>query len=139
MTDAEFRELLLRIDSARNKQDRRAVTKLLRLAAAINEWDYPCVCRIECGYLVQDSNHVGDIQLLLSNSRGTWRVTVRPGQIASLVTIIDPDNAVDDKRENELCGIFQQFGYVYIPHRLLQERYPADERDTWFDRFFDYS
>jgi hypothetical protein len=50
MTDAELRELLAKLELTEPSADGRSVTKLLRLAVALNEWDYPCVSRIECGY-----------------------------------------------------------------------------------------
>ena len=103
---------------------------------ALNEWDYPCVSRIECGYAVQDAGYVGDIELLLSNARGVWRVTIRSSEIGNLVTVIDPDGVVDGKREKELRTLFEKHGYIYVPPGQLRERYRSSEYDTWFDRFF---
>lgn len=139
MTDGEFRELFKKLDAAEPAEDAGSVTKLLRLAAALNEWDYPCVTRIECGYPVQDAPYVGDITLVLSNHRGMWEVTVRPSEIGELVAIIDPHGAIDLKRERELKAIFEDSGYVYVPARLLQERRPGGEGGTWFERFFQWA
>jgi hypothetical protein len=138
MGDSNLRELLSNLDKVEESEDAQSVTKLLRLAVALNEWDYPCVSRIECGYPVQDASYVGDIELLLSNGRGIWKVTVRPSEAGNLVTFIDPDGAVDGKREKELKALFENCGYVYIPPRLLRERYPTAEYETWFDRFFSW-
>ena len=136
MNDDDLRQLLSKLDGAEESEDARSVTKLLRLAVALNEWDYPCVSRIECGFPVQDFAYVGDIELLLSDARGIWKVTVRPSESGSLVTYVDPDGAVDGKREKELKAVFERCGYVYMPPRLLRGRYPGTGYDTWFDRFF---
>ena len=138
MSDHDLRQLLSKLDSEEYPQDAQSVTKLLRLAVALNEWDYPCVSRIECGYSVQDAPYVGDIELLLSDARGIWKVTVRPSESGGLVTFIDPDGAVNGKRETELKAVFQKCGYVYVPPQLLRERYPSAGYDTWFDRFFSW-
>jgi hypothetical protein len=138
MTDGELHELLLKLDTTEPSEDAQSVTKLLRLAVALNDWDYPCVSRIECGYLVQDASYVGDIELLLSDARGVWKVTVRPSEAGSLITFIDPEGAVDGKREKELKTVFDNCGYVYVPARLLRERYRSSEYDTWFGRFFSW-
>ena|SRR5437868_606519 len=136
MRDSDLLELLSDLDKVEQSEDAQSVTKLLRLAVALNEWDYPCVSHIECGYPLQDASYVGDIELLLSNGRGIWQVTVRPSETGNLVTFIDPDGAMDGKREKELKALFENCGYVYIPASLLRERYPTAEYDTWFDRFF---
>jgi hypothetical protein len=134
----DLRELLTKLDSTEPVEDERSVTRLLQLATALNDWDYPCVSHIECGYAVQDANYVGDIKLLLSNRRGVWEVTVRPSNFGNLVTFIDPNGAVDSNRETALKEVFEKCGYVYIPPRLLQERYPGAGHETWFDRFFSW-
>jgi hypothetical protein len=139
MSDAELRALLRQLDRDEPPGETRPVTKLRRLAVALNEWDYPSVSKIECGYLVQDANHVGDIELLLSDQRGVWRVTVRPSEIGDLITVVDPEGTVDDKRERELRSLFERLGYVYVPYALLQEAYPGEDYDTWFGRFFDWA
>ncbi|HEV2296584.1 MAG TPA: hypothetical protein VGR35_22260 [Tepidisphaeraceae bacterium] len=136
MNDNDLRQLLSKLDGAEESEDARSVTKLLRLAVALNEWDYPCVSRIECGFPVQDAAYVGDIELLLSNAHGIWKVTVRPSETGSLVTYVDPDGAVDGKREQELKAVFERCGYVYMPPRLLREGHPRAPYATWFDRFF---
>ncbi len=137
MNDDDLRQLLSKLDGVEESEDERSVTKLLRLAVALNEWDYPCVSRIECGFAVQDFAYIGDIELLLSiPAPGTRKVTVRPSEAGSLVTYIDPDGAVDGKREKELKAGFESCGYVYMPPQLLRERYPGTGYDTWFDRFF---
>jgi hypothetical protein len=138
LSKRDLRQLLVSLDAVHEPAADHAVTSLLRLAAALNEWDYPCVARIECGYSVQDANYVGDIEVLLGNACGTWRATVRPSCFGNLITIIDPENVVDVKREREMWAIFQQFGYTYLPNRLLAERYPGADYDTWFDRFFSW-
>jgi hypothetical protein len=139
MSSSELRRLLASFDGEDEPSEDHGITTLLRLAAALNEWEYPCVVRIECGYIVQDANFVGDIELLLGDARGTWRATVRPSCFGKLITIIDPDKVVDSKRRRAMREIFQQFGYTYIPHRLLAERYPGNGYATWFDRYFSWS
>jgi hypothetical protein len=134
----DLRNLLLKLDQTERSEDAHSVTKLLRLAVALNEWDYPCVSRIECGFPVQDADYVGDIQMLLSNPRGVWEVKVRASETGDLVTFIDPDNAVDGKREQELKTVFESCGYVYIPPQLLQEPCGRPGYATWFDRFFSW-
>jgi hypothetical protein len=136
MSIRELRQLLVSLDAVGEPAGDHSVTLLLRLAAALNEWEYPCVARIECGYLVQDANYVGDIELLLGDSRGTWSATVRPSCFGNMITIIDPDKVVDLKREREMQAIFREFGYTYLPQRLLAERYPGVEYATWLERFF---
>ncbi len=138
MTDNDVLDLLSTLDTTHHAEDPREVTKLLRLAVALNEWDYPCVARIECGYAVQDSRYVGDVELLLSDARGVWKVTVRPSEVGSLVTFLDPDGAVDARREKEMKAIFEVCGYVYAPPRLLREPYSGPRYATWFDRFFSW-
>ena len=138
MSDSELRQLLVDLDYLDEPAEDRSVTTLLRLAAALNEWDYPCVARIECGYSVQDANYVGDIELLLGDARGIWRVTVRPSCFGKLIAIIDPEKAVDREREQQMRSVFDEFGYTYIPDRLLSQRYPGSEYATWFDRYFSW-
>ncbi len=138
MTTEELREYLVRLDRTPYPEEGEAVTKLLRLAVALNSWEYPCVARIECGYAVQDANHVGEIELLVSTARGTHAVKVRASAWGDLVTFMDPDSAINGKREEELRAIFKEQGYVYVPHKLLQEPYPGGHPETWFRRFFDW-
>jgi hypothetical protein len=138
MTTDELRELLLRLDKTGYPQEGEPETKLLRLAVALNTWDYPCVARVECGYMVQDASHVGEIEFLVSTSRGTQFVKVRASAWGDLVTFMDTDGAIDAKREQELRTIFREQGYVYVPHKLLQEEYPGEHLETWFRRFFDW-
>jgi len=136
MSNDDLRALLAKLDTAKPLEDAQSVTKLLKLAVSLNEWDCPCVVRIECGYVVQDAEYVGDIELLLSSPSGLWAVHVRPSHTGSLVTFIDPNGAVDAKRESELKTVFENCGYVYMPPPLLRERYPGSRCATWFDRFF---
>jgi hypothetical protein len=138
MTTNELRELLARLDKTPCPEQGEPVTKLLRLAVALNSWDYPCVARIECGYTVQDASHVGEIELLVSTARGNHCVKLRASAWGDLVTFVDPDAAINAKREEKLRSIFKEQGYVYVPHQLLQERYPGEHPETWFRRFFDW-
>ena len=138
MTTNELRELLVRLDKTPYPEEGQPETKLLRLAVALNTWDYPCVARIECGYVVQDASHVGEIEMLVSTARGTHSVKVRASAWGDLVTFVDPDSAINAKREEELRAIFKEQGYVYVPHKLLQEPYPGGYPETWFRRFFDW-
>lgn len=68
MTEQDLRQLLVRLDTATEREDSRPITKLLELAAALNNWDYPCVTKVECGIPVQDANYVGDIELAIADS-----------------------------------------------------------------------
>jgi hypothetical protein len=114
-------------------------TRLLRLAVALNTWKPTCVSRIECGAICQDDNYVGEIQLILSCPSGTGQVQVRASWFGNLITFIDPNKAIDSRRDCELRKIFQSFGFVYVPHRILKERCgKAGGFTTWFDRYFSY-
>ncbi len=135
MKASKLRELLVELlDAQESETD--AVTRLLRLAVALNEWNYPCVLRIECGYAVQDANYVGDIELLLGDARGAWGVTVRASRFGNLITLIDPNKSIDAKRERALKEIFRHFGYEFVPHWILTEPCGPAETTTWFDRYF---
>jgi hypothetical protein len=136
MGTGDLRELLTKLDSTEPVEDERSVTRLLQLATVLNDWNYPCVSHIECGYAVQDADYVGDIKLLLSNPGGVWEVTVRPSNFGNLITFIDPNGAVDGNRESALKKVFENCGYVYIPHWLLREHCPRAGHNTWFDRYF---
>jgi hypothetical protein len=138
MNAGSLRELLKKLDSTEPAEDDHSVTRLLQLAVVLNEWNYPCVSHIECGLSVQDAGYVGDVKLHLSNRAGLWEITVRPSNSGNLITFIDPNGAVDNGRESALKKIFENCGYVYVPPRLLRERYPGHEYETWFDRFFSW-
>ena len=47
MTETELRELLAKLDRSEPSKEASSLTKLLHLAVALNEWNYPCVSRIE--------------------------------------------------------------------------------------------
>jgi hypothetical protein len=136
MAEHDFEGLFARCDGVDDPDEASSVTRLLRLAAALNDWDYPCVTKIECGYSVQDAHYVGDIELLLADSRGCWQVTVRPSCWGEMITFLDPNQVVDQRREKELERIFADHGYIYVPHAVARNPYPGDEFATWFDRFF---
>ena len=138
MSTDELRQLLVRLDKSPCPEEGEPVTKLLRLAVGLNSWKYPCVARIECGYPVQDANYVGEIELLVSSARGVHTVLVRASAWGDLVTFVDPDTAITPSREKELRTIFEEQGYSYVPRKLLQECYPGEEPETWFERFFDW-
>jgi len=55
-----------------------------------------------------------------------------------MITFIDEHNVIDSEREKTLKNLFVEFGYVYVPHRILRKQYPRTDYRTWFERFFSW-
>ena len=137
MKDQQIRQRLVDLLGS-EESDSDLVKPLLELAIALHSWNLNCISKIECGASLQDSSYAGEIQLLISDHRGTWPVSVRASWFGKMITFIDENKTMDSKKEAELEHIFEKHGFQYVPHRLLLETCPKEGYDNWFDCYFSW-